>query len=76
MLERFASNPTLIFRLLGLLALLLWCAALFAPFHLELTGFPYTKFSSEGGWLLALLGWLGPLGLAPGWYANIPLRLA
>jgi hypothetical protein len=49
MLERFASNPMTL-RLLGLLALLLWCAALLAPYHLEFTGFPYTKFSSVSGW--------------------------
>jgi hypothetical protein len=36
-LERVASNP-LILRLLGLVALLLWFAALFAPMRLELAG--------------------------------------
>jgi hypothetical protein len=75
MLKRLVSNP-LIFRLLGLLALLLWCAALFAPYHLELTGFPYTELSSVSGWQLVLLGWLGPLSLAPGWYANIPFAIS
>jgi hypothetical protein len=75
MLERFASNP-LTLRFLGLLALLLWCAALFAPIHQELTGSPYTKLGSFSGWELALDGWLGPLSLAPGWYANIPFAIS
>jgi hypothetical protein len=27
------------------------------------------------GWRFALIGWLGPLFLAPGWYANIPFAI-
>jgi hypothetical protein len=52
-------------RFCGWAALLLWCAALFAP------------ISDDGsrGWVLAVFGWLGPLGLAPGWYANIPFAI-
>jgi hypothetical protein len=58
-------------RLCGFGALLLWCAALFAPIdgvHSD------ALFSGSGGsprdplsgWMLALIGWLGPLYLAPG----------
>jgi hypothetical protein len=75
-LERVASNP-LILRLLGLVALLLWFAALFAPMRLELAGpFYNVDFQPFLGWRLASYGWLGPLGLAPGWYANIPLAIS
>jgi hypothetical protein len=60
----------------ALVAALLWVAALFAPVRdIDLNygispffvGFPF------GGWRLALFGWLGPLVLAPGWFANLLL---
>jgi hypothetical protein len=55
-------------RVCGLAALALWCAALFAPISI---GHP----EWGGGWVFAAGGWLGPLALAFGWYANIPFAI-
>jgi hypothetical protein len=57
------------YRVAAALAAILWCAALVAP------------DDNAPGWVLAITGWLGPLGLfvankqwsaAFEWYANVP----
>src|SRR5215831_16721813 len=68
-------------RLFALVALILWCTALFAPISAVPLAGSSSRFNDPyfhnpySGWVLAVFGWLGPLGLAPGWYANIPLAM-
>lgn len=64
-----------------LISLTLWSAALFAPIYLS---YPIGRVGLDdlvpdypfAGWRLLLLGWLGPLLCAPGWYANIPFAIS
>lgn len=67
-------------RCLALAAVLLWLLALPAPVRaiaIAIRGFHFAASDSgEGyGYNLALMGWLGPLGLSIAWYANIPFMI-
>jgi hypothetical protein len=67
-------------RWLTLIALLLWCASLFAPIGLAhpIGSANMDDLSPDAlfkGWNLLLVGWLGPLACALGWYANIPFAI-
>jgi hypothetical protein len=66
-----------IWRLVALVASLLWCTALFEPIRAVRVSAGAPWFIPLDSLRLALFGWLGPIFfLAPGWYANIPFAIS
>lgn len=62
--------------LLGLASVALWIGALLAPIKEVSLSIPFPTAYVTGpsyGYEVAEEGWLGPIELAVGWYANIPL---
>src|SRR3954452_18583953 len=67
--------------IVAFLGLGLWFSSLVAPVYfadpIGLVGMddpsPDRPF---GGWLLLVLGFVGPIGFAPGWYANLAFGVA
>ena len=62
-----------LYKIGGLVALLLWCASLIAPYDIQYHGHPPRLEEGGRGYVLLLGGWLGPLNFSFAWYANLPL---
>ena len=63
------------YRLAFVIVLLLYVGALLAPARQIKSASRYERLqvTNVKGWELARFGWMGPLGLTFGWYANFPL---
>ena len=63
------------YRVFFVLVVLLYAGALFAPARQIKSKSHYEReeVTHLPGWRVAELGWIGPLGLTFGWYANFPL---
>jgi len=80
LLDVVSLQPRTVLQLLALAAASLWIAALFAPIRhvaLDPRDAEQAMFGSQpfAAFRLAVVGWLGPLILAPGWFANIPFAI-